>query len=35
VYRDFSRGSDTPGLWTVDIYLDGALLGSVTVPVDA
>ena len=35
VYRDFSRGSDAAGLWTVDIYLDGALLGSVTVPVEA
>jgi hypothetical protein len=33
-WRDFVPSTDVPGLWTVDIRLDGALIGSVPVPVD-
>jgi hypothetical protein len=34
VWRDLSP-ANAPGLWTVDIHLDGELIGSVRVPVDA
>lgn len=34
VWRELSP-SNTPGLWTIDIHLDGELIGSVQVPVDA
>ena len=34
VWKELSP-SQVPGLWTVDIHLDGELIGSVRVPVDA
>jgi hypothetical protein len=33
-WRDFAPSTDKPGLWTVDIRLNGAPIGSVPVPVD-